>query len=314
METRITQNAAEAVAWLERGDLVALPTETVYGLAADALNPDAVLRIFEAKERPHFDPLIVHLPDLSWLEKVADSVPEQAQQLAAAFWPGPFTMVLPRTKLVPDLVASGLPTVAVRMSAHPVFQEVIEAFGKPLAAPSANRFGRISPTSAAHVLGELGGRIPLIVDGGNTTHGIESTIVRFGADGRIEILRSGPVTREMLEGFGSVGAAGSTASLPVAPGLLKTHYAPVTPMRFLLPDEPPTAYAALLAWCEPRTGYAACEVLSPAGDLREAAATLFSKMRILDANGTPLIIAEPVPDRGLGTAIMDRLRKACGLG
>jgi tRNA threonylcarbamoyl adenosine modification protein (Sua5/YciO/YrdC/YwlC family) len=181
--------------------VVALPTETVYGLAADALRPEAVVKIFEAKERPRFDPLIVHLPDIDWLERVAN-VPTEGKEIIArlteAFWPGPLTIVLPKSELVPDIVTAGLETVAVRISAHPVFREIISAFGKPLAAPSANRFGRISPTTAEHVLDELAGRIPLIVDGGQTTHGIESTVVTL-CDVQIEILRPGPVTPEDLQ-------------------------------------------------------------------------------------------------------------------
>jgi len=194
------QQCAKAVALLRGGEIVALPTETVYGLAADALNADAVAKIFEAKKRPHFDPLIVHVPDLDWLDRIAQ-VSAQARELIDEFWPGPFTIVLSRREIVPDLVTAGLDTVAVRMSAHPIFSRIIHEFGKPLAAPSANRFGRISPTTAQHVLEELGGRIPMIVDAGPTTHGIESTIVAV-RDGKIEILRPGPITEEDLRGMG----------------------------------------------------------------------------------------------------------------
>ena len=186
-----------AVELLRKGEPVALPTETVYGLAADALNPIAVAKIFEAKARPHFDPLIVHLPDRDWLDRVA-AVRDDEQQLigklADGFWPGPFTIVLPKRELIPDIVTAGLDTVAVRISSHPVFAQIIEAFGRPVAAPSANRFGRVSPTTAQHVRDELDGRIPLIVDAGPTAHGIESTIVAV-RDGKIQILRRGPVTR-----------------------------------------------------------------------------------------------------------------------
>ena len=187
-----------AIELLRAGEVVALPTETVYGLAADALRPDAAVKIFEAKDRPRFDPLIVHLPDTSWLERVANISTVNRKivdALGQAFWPGPFTMVLPKTALVPEIVTAGLDTVAIRVSANPVFQEVIRVFGKPLAAPSANRFGRISPTTAQHVMDELGGRIPLILDGGPTTHGLESTVVAI-QNGEIEILRPGPITDE----------------------------------------------------------------------------------------------------------------------
>ena len=195
---------ARAVELLRKGEIVALPTETVYGLAGDALNPIAVAKIFEAKERPRFDPLIVHLPNREWLERIV-GLPEKDRELifrlVDKFWPGPFTIVLPKLEIVPDIVTAGLDTVAVRLSAHPVFAEIARAFGKPLAAPSANRFGRVSPTAAQHVFDELDGRISLIIDAGPTEHGIESTIVTV-RDGRIEILRRGPITEEQLRGIG----------------------------------------------------------------------------------------------------------------
>ena len=200
MKTEISADRTAAVELLRKGEIVALPTETVYGLAADALNAIAVAKIFEAKERPRFDPLIVHLPDRAWLEKVAD-LPAQDRQLilklADKFWPGPFTMVLPKRQIIPEIVTAGLDTVAVRFSAHPVFSEIIREFGKPLAAPSANRFGGVSPTAAQHVLDDLQDRITLIIEGGPTAHGIESTIVAI-RDGKIDILRRGPITAEQL--------------------------------------------------------------------------------------------------------------------
>src|SRR5438270_5463604 len=195
-----------AVELLRKGEIVALPTETVYGLAANALDPIAVAKIFEAKGRPRFDPLIVHLPDQGWLEKIVDLHVEDRQlvtKLAEEFWPGPFTIVLRRKTIVPEIVTAGLDTVAVRISAHPVFAKIVRALGAPLAAPSANRFGRISPTTAQHVFDELSGRVPLIIDGGPTMHGIESTIVAV-RDRKIEILRRGPITSEQLGEFGKV--------------------------------------------------------------------------------------------------------------
>jgi len=321
------ETIARAVELLAAGELVALPTETVYGLAADAINPQAALKIFEAKERPFFDPLIVHLPDESWLDRITWKRDPLVEKLAEKFWPGPLTLVLPRRENVPDVVTSGLPTVAVRMSAHPVFREICAKFGRPLAAPSANRFGRISPTTAGHVLAELAGRIPLIVDAGPTTHGIESTIVAV-ENSRIRILRAGPVTPDMLMEFGEV-AAEPRNDTPEAPGQLKSHYAPRTPLKisdfihstssglteFEISNNS-AARTGLLLWRElPVTGdFAAVEILSPSGDLREAAATLFAKLRRLDDAGLDLIIAEPVPETGLGIAIMDRLRKAGGGG
>jgi L-threonylcarbamoyladenylate synthase len=307
----------KAAMLLREGEIVALPTETVYGLAADALNPIAVAKIFEAKERPRFDPLIVHLPDREWLEKVVD-LPAQDRQLilklADTFWPGPFTIVLPKREIVLEIVTGGLDTVAVRVSAHPVFSEIIREFGKPLAAPSANRFGRVSPTTAQHVLDELDGRIPLIVDARPTAHGIESTIAAIRA-GEINILRRGPITDEQLSKFGKIDIIASAEKVS-APGQLATHYAPKTPLRLIedinsfAPDK--NQRVGLLAWSPIESGnnFAAVRCLSERQDLREAAANLFRYLRELDALDVDLIVAEQVPDRGLGAAIMDRLRRA----
>jgi L-threonylcarbamoyladenylate synthase len=302
---------------LARGGIAALPTETVYGLAGDALNDAAAARIFEAKERPFFDPLICHLPGLDWLDQIT-AVPLALQplvaRLAAAFWPGPLTLVLPKRACIPDLVSSGLPTVAVRWSAHPLFQEVLTRFNRPLAAPSANRFGRISPTTAAHVLAELGDRIPFILEGGPTLHGLESTIVAPTERG-IRILRSGPVTSEQLETYASVLESEGTPageSPPEAPGQLKSHYAPHTPLFLCATGEtpPPARQAGLLAWRNGRSGFGALEVLSPSGEPREAAARLFAALRRLDEAGLERIHAELVPHTGLGIAINDRLQRA----
>jgi L-threonylcarbamoyladenylate synthase len=308
---------AEAVTLLHAGEIVGLPTETVYGLAADALNPIAVAKIFEAKERPRFDPLIVHLPDRDWLDKIAD-LPAQDRQLILKltdrFWPGPFTIILPRKAIVPEIVTAGLNTVAVRISAHPVFTDIIQAFGVPLAAPSANRFGRISPTTAQHVLDELNGRIPLIVDARSATHGIESTIVAVRG-GKIDILRRGPITAEQLLGFGKIDIVASKRNI-FAPGQLAMHYSPKTPLRLIenansfSPAE--NQRVGLLAWNtgESERQFAAVRCLSERQDLREAAANLFRDLRELDALDVDLIVAEQVPDRGLGAAIMDRLQRA----
>jgi L-threonylcarbamoyladenylate synthase len=321
METQSFDSAAveQAVALLRAGEPVALPTETVYGLAADALNPAAAARIFEAKERPLFDPLICHLPDLGWLDRLTRISPENrplAETLMARFWPGPLTLVLPRRDIVPDLVTAGLDTVALRMSAHPVFQAVAAAFGGPLAAPSANRFGRISPTTAEHVAAELEGRIRLVLDGGPTRHGVESTIVALDGN-RLRILRHGPITREDLLEFGEVLDTPSGAA-PEAPGQLKSHYAPRTPLEIIAEGGavPNPHDAGYLAWrSRPANAeLAAVEVLSPTGDLREAAATLFAKLRRLDEGGLSHLYSEAVPEHGLGVAIMDRLRKGAAHG
>jgi L-threonylcarbamoyladenylate synthase len=311
---------SEAVAArLRNGEVVALPTETVYGLAADALNGEAVAKIFETKERPRFDPLIIHLPDRDWLERVTD-IPTQDRELVLKltdrFWPGPFTIVLPRRAIVPDIVTAGLDSVAVRISAHPVFGAIIRAFGAPLAAPSANRFGRISPTDGRHVLDELDGRIPLLVDAGPTQHGIESTIVRI-RDGVINVLRRGPVTEEQLSSFGAKIENAETPGSISAPGQLPSHYAPKTPVQLI---EDANSYSpkqnqrcALLAWNAGRDRkekFVAVRQLSERQDLREAAANLFRCLRELDVLEADLIVAERVPDRGLGAAITDRLRRA----
>ena len=319
MKTKIVSSleCAEAVTLLHAGEIVGLPTETVYGLAADALNPLAIAKIFEAKERPRFDPLIVHLPDRAWLKKIVDLPAKDRQlilKLVEKFWPGPFTMVLPKREIIPEIVTSDLDTVAVRMSAHPVFAEVVRVFGKPLAAPSANRFGRISPTTAQHVQDELDGRIPLVVDAGPATHGIESTIVAIRT-GKIDILRRGPISAEQLSEFGKIEIT-APAEKVFVPGQLPSHYAPKTPLRLVkdfdsfLPK--PNQHCALLAWnaIENDERFIAIRNLSERKDLREGAANLFRHLRELDALDVDLIVAEPVPDRGLGAAIMDRLRRA----
>jgi L-threonylcarbamoyladenylate synthase len=332
MTTVISTDRAAAVELLRKGEIVALPTETVYGLAADALNLIAVAKIFEAKERPRFDPLIVHLPSRDWLERIAD-VPERNGQLisklADRFWPGPFTMVLPKRQIVPEIVTAGLDTVALRISAHPVFSEIIQLFGKPLAAPSANRFGRVSPTTAQHVLDELDVRIRLIIDGGPTEHGIESTIINV-RENSIDIARRGPVTAEQLSEFAKVEIVAPKGKV-TAPGQLPSHYAPTTPLHLIddvksySPEK--NQRVGLLAWhpvprkgdlqiAQRRTGdhrslkFAAVRNLSSHQDLREAAANFFRYLRELDVLGLDLIVAERVPSQGLGAAILDRLERA----
>jgi len=315
VKTQVSTDRNAAVELLRAGEIVALPTETVYGLAADALNPIAVAKIFEAKERPRFDPLIVHIPEAAWLEKIADLPKENRQlvaQLLEKFWPGPLTIVLPRKAVIPEIVTAGLNTVAVRMSAHPVFAEIIREFGAPLAAPSANRFGRISPTTAQHVFEELNARVPLIIDAGHTDHGIESTIIAV-RDSTISILRRGPITSEQLSEFGAVRIATQTTKIS-APGQLPSHYAPKTPLRLVqdLKSFQSTQKCALLAWSpiEKDERFLTIRRLSEKQDLREAAANLFRYLRELDDLGLDLIVAERVPEQGLGAAILDRLQRA----
>ena len=339
METRIlptdypevfTIAVGEAVRALAGGDVVALPTETVYGLAANALNADAVAKIFAAKERPAFDPLIVHLPhkkDLDTVAEIPEDIAEVVKKLIDKFWPGPLTLILPKKACVPDLVTSGLPTVAVRASSHLVFNRVARTLDKPLAAPSANRFGSISPTSASAVMAELEGRIPLILDAGATMHGLESTIIRVEAakpKPRIIILRPGPITPDDLKPFGKPILAKDLeeGENVEAPGQLPSHYAPRTPLRLLAsPDEftpePGKKYALLSYRGDPEDGYTDLAdwdpvmILSPGkGKLPEAAVRFFFALRELDKAGVDEIIAEPLPERELGLAMMDRLRRA----
>ena len=320
----------EACALLRAGEIVALPTETVYGLAADAFNPDAVAKVFAAKERPSFDPLIVHIASRGDLKNVAivpEEIAETVDKLTAAFWPGPLTLILPKHPDVPDLVTSGLPTVAVRQSAHPVFRAINKELGRPIAAPSANRFGRISPTSASAVMKELGGRIPLIVDAGACTEGVESTIIsiepREGKKPVFRLHRAGPITKEQLQEFGKVEKVKEKpGDLPHAPGQLPSHYAPLTPLILLekpedFKPEPGKKYGLLSYRGEDDSPYVTLhdweivESLSPgSGKLAEAAIRLFFVMRLLDEAGLDAIIAEPVSETGLGVAIMDRLRRA----
>jgi L-threonylcarbamoyladenylate synthase len=332
VRARSSEGCAKAIKLLREGKVVALPTETVYGLAADALNPDAVAKIFEAKERPRFDPLIVHLPNRKVLDEIAIVDSPIALQLIEKFWPGPLTIVFRKCDVVPDIVTAGLKTVAVRMSAHPVFSEIVSALDRPLAAPSANRFGRVSPTTGQHVLDELDGRIPLIVDGGATEHGIESTIVRI-VNGVIEVLRRGAIPEEMLHPFGEV-VKGTPASVIIAPGQLQSHYAPKTRLimveslkSFSTPSGKrvgaltlrpvagvgdPGPRSATGATAAPREvgNFAVVRPLSGRGDLREAAANLFRMLRELDAENLDLIVAERVPEEGVGAAMNDRLERA----
>lgn len=305
-----------AVELLRQGQVVALPTETVYGLAADATRDDAVLKIFQAKSRPRFDPLIVHLPDAGWVErsvKIQDPVRNCFDELRKRFWPGPLTFVFPRHPVIGDIVTSGLETVAIRLSSHPVFSDIIRAFGRPIAAPSANRFGRISPTTAEHVRDELDGLIPLIVAAGPSSHGLESTIVAL-RHSRIEVLRRGPITAEQLAEFGEVAVIGPSLH-PEAPGQLASHYAPKTPLTLVNDAEafacPAGKRCGLLGWkTRSSENFAVTRCLSVEQSLTEAATNLFGFLRELDGQGLDLIVAEKLPDEGLGTAINDRLSRA----
>ena len=304
---------AEAAGILRRGGVVAFPTETVYGLGADAFNARAVARVFEVKARPSFDPLIVHLAGAGERGRVAATDDPRAAVLAARFWPGPLTLVLPRRPEVPDLVTSGLDTVGVRVPAHRAARALIAAAGTPVAAPSANPFGYVSPTTAAHVAELLGSAVDLVLDGGPCRVGVESTVLSLA--GRVPvILRPGGVPREALED--ALGHPLETAGRdehPLAPGQLPRHYATRTPLAILAGEAgpPPEGRVGLLAWRRaPERGYAAVELLAPDGSPETAAANLFAALRRLDAARLDLILAEPCAESGLGHAIMDRLRRA----
>jgi L-threonylcarbamoyladenylate synthase len=319
--TRLIKADSEAVAAAARclaaGGLVAFPTETVYGLGADAQDGIAVARLYDAKGRPAFNPLIAHVPDLTAARELAQ-FDATAERLAAALWPGPLTLVLPKapTCKVADLATAGLDSIAVRLPDHPVARDILGAFGRPVVAPSANRSGHVSPTTAQHVLADLRGRIDLIVDGGATPVGVESTIV--ACLGEPALLRPGGVPRAAIErvlgrvlGDAPMQDATDEGEAPLAPGQLASHYAPRSPLR--LDATSISAGEVLLAFgAQAPAGSSPVRTLnlSARGDLIEAAANLFSHLRALDASGATAIAVMPVPHEGLGEAINDRLRRA----
>lgn len=313
--TDFSKSIAAAVEILNRKDLVALPTETVYGLAGDALEPETVAKIFEAKDRPLFDPLIIHLENKKWLAQLTRSSGKSRpvlQMLMERFWPGPLTILFPKSDLVPDLVTAGLEQVAIRMPRHPVFVKVLRAFGKPLAAPSANRFGRVSPTRAEHVLEELEGRIPLILDAGPTLVGVESTIVRIN-ENKIEILRQGAVSQEDLAKIAPTEESAPSPKI-VAPGQTASHYAPDKLVHLFEPGAvgPNSRRDAFICWGPIRhdEDFSVVRSLSETRDLRVAAQRLFSLLREVDRLDVQQIFIEPVPEIGFGKAIMNRIRRA----
>ncbi|HUX36302.1 MAG TPA: L-threonylcarbamoyladenylate synthase [Rectinemataceae bacterium] len=315
---------ARAARALAEGLLVAIPTETVYGLGANAFDVRAVARVFEAKKRPTFDPLIVHIAEMGFLEEVASFPNELARRLAEAFWPGPLTLILPKRGRVPGLVTSGLDSVAVRMPAHPVAREIIRLSGLPIAAPSANPFGYLSPTRAEHVARMLGEAVDFIVDGGASDIGVESTVLDVRGP-RPRILRPGGLPRGAIEEVcGPVELVDRSSAQPTSPGQLESHYAPRARLRLVgaggLVAAPIAEGDAVLFFDDAsresferaRTVSArgAHRVLSPSGELREAAASLFDILHELDLAGTAAIWAERVPAEGLGLAVNDRLWKA----
>ncbi len=316
METITGTDISFAADLLRKGELVAIPTETVYGLAANALNPDAVLKIYETKNRPAFNPLIVHVHDADDFSKYANEVPDLVKKLAKKFSPGPLTFVLPKKNIIPDIVTGGGETVALRVPGHPLTLKLLSQLDFPLAAPSANPFGYISPVNAFHVKDQLDGKIPYILDGGNCMVGVESTVVTV-ENGKLIVLRLGGVAVESLKDVaGDVELRINNSSNPNSPGQLKSHYAPGIPLRFGNMEELlkkyPTEKKAILSFLQKHSDSTilAEEILSPSGDLLEAARNLFSAMRRLDQSEAEIILAEKFPEHGLGLAINDRLERA----
>ncbi|MEX0968661.1 MAG: L-threonylcarbamoyladenylate synthase [Bacteroidia bacterium] len=316
MQTEIGTDLEKVAELLQWGQIVAIPTESVYGLAANALDQEAVIKVFQAKERPFFDPLIIHTHSIEKMKKWVTEVPEVALKLAKKFSPGPITFVLPKKKVIPNLVTSGLPTVAVRIPNHPLTLELLRKLDYPLAAPSANLFGYVSPTSVAHVLDQLGGKIPYVLDGGPCKVGIESTIISF-TDEKPVVLRVGGISIEDIEKIaGSVEVNLHSSSNPAAPGQLDSHYKPCKKV-ILVPE------GAEVNQEEPgKTGVIAFrkewesvpkanqQILSAKGNLAEAARNIFAALRLLDREGIEIMYAEELPEEGLGRAINDRLRRA----
>ncbi|MFT3726201.1 MAG: L-threonylcarbamoyladenylate synthase [Terricaulis sp.] len=299
-------NIERAAQVLKAGGLVAFPTETVYGLGADATNAAAVARIYAAKGRPQFNPLISHVLDLN--DARGHGVfGEAAERLAARFWPGPLTLVLQRsdTSTVSELACAGLATIALRAPAHPVARALLTAFGGPIVAPSANRSGRVSATTAAHVAADLGGDVDLILDGGASPVGLESAIVAVDAAGEVTLLRPGAIAREQIESVVGPLRAPHDGKI-AAPGMLESHYAPRARLR--LDVIAPQAGEAYLAFGAPAPANGL--TLSARGDLVEAAANLYAHLRAIDATGAPVIAVAPIPAHGLGEAIRDRLARA----
>lgn len=321
LNTVLLTDIDAAAGLLRKGGLVAFPTETVYGLGADATNPQSVARIFESKERPQFDPLIVHVPDTHSAQDLTLNFPNTAKILAESFWPGPLTIVLPKRDIIPDLVTAGLAGVGIRVPGHPDALELLRKAACPVAAPSANRFGCISPTTAQHVLQGLSGRIDAVLDRGPCTVGVESTVISL-MDERPVLLRPGGLPVEDLEQkVGPVLRAKPAADAPdaaqPAPGMLSRHYAPKTRLIVIEPHVAAVPESGqkcgLLTWgrrCRNAEVFEIVEQLSQTDDLRTCALNLFAAMRSLDSHNLDVIIAHSFPNQGLGLALNDRLRRA----
>jgi len=309
------KNISTASHIIRGGGLVAFPTETVYGLGANGLNPTAVAKIFEAKNRPAFNPLILHIASKDSLEDIATVNNHRVYRLIQEFWPGPLTLVLPKKAKVPDIVTSGNNTVAVRMPDHKVALALIEKAGTPIAAPSANKFGQLSPTEAEHVINQLGESVDMILDGGKCKVGVESTILLVEED-KFTLLRPGGIPAEALEEFtGPLAKSEIVSDTPVSPGQLPYHYSPVMPMRFLDEvniEKVDPLKTGVIYFKEKKydKNFKSALVLSPSGNLYEAAANLFGYLHLIESQNLELILVEKVEEKGLGMAIMDRLNRA----
>ena len=308
-------SVSEAARLLKAGEVVAIPTETVYGLAGNAFEPKALAKIFAAKERPTFDPLIVHIADIAQLTDIAKDIPDSAYKLAEAYWPGPMTIILPKKDCIPDLCTSALPSVAVRFPSHPIAQAIIKESGLPLAAPSANLFKHVSPTTAEHVAAQLANRIAGIVDGGPCSVGVESSIISLTGE-KPTVLRPGAITPEMFaKVLGDVAIKESTSkpSQPMlAPGQCDTHYRPQVPLYY---GEIPVGYTlpehtVRIAFGTQAGPIPATVNLSATGDMVEATSKLYAFMHDLDKTEYDLILVDPIPNTGVGMALNDRLKRA----
>ncbi|MCX7917117.1 MAG: L-threonylcarbamoyladenylate synthase, partial [bacterium] len=307
------ENIEIAVNILKKGGVIAFPTETVYGLGANGLNEIAVAKIFEIKRRPFFDPIILHIANKEDIKKLWRKIDKRAEKLIEKFWPGPLTIIQEKTEIVPYIVTAGLETVAIRMPSHPIAIEIIKKSGFPIAAPSANLFGRLSPTEAVHVKEQIGNKIEIIIDGGKCPIGIESTVIDLTGEKSI-ILRPGGISIEEIEKVIGTVEIKSESEKITSPGQLPSHYSPKTPLKILrnYDEVKENIKCGLLAFKKPKNlkKFYKVEVLSEKGDLVEAASNFFSLLHKLDNLGLDLIYVEPVPEKGLGIAIMDRLKKA----
>lgn len=313
----VSSDISKAVRILSNGGVIGFPTETVYGLAANIYSEEAIQRIFEIKQRPACNPLIVHVHDPVQLSEIVTDLPDKAQALTSRFWPGPLTLILKKTDAVPAIVSGQRDTVAVRIPRHPIALELLRALEFPLAAPSANPFNRISPTSALHVENYFQDLIPMVLDGGECEKGIESTIVGFEGD-EVLVYRLGSISLEQVEQeVGQVSLKNRQDSRPTAPGMFSKHYAPSTPL-YLVADmetfaqDHPSARIAALRFSEPLNLKNVChtEILSSGADLEEAATRLYGALHLLDSLDIDFILAERLPDKGLGRSMNDRLERA----